>query len=644
MKTLFFLLLLIPTLTSLKVFGAGVEQFELWVPENQNLTLPEIQPFDNTKNISGIDQHKNWSKKPTQVINGHTQKFSGNVQEYWVKLKFPTSKVDQFVVIGSANIEFAEMHHFRNDQRIDFSFGGLRAASYSINLLARHPVFFIKGSDLPGVDEVYFHVLSLDAMNVSLDQQPINTILEDMEISRFLLYFFMGAVGMLAVYLLVLYEGIRETSILYYLGFTCSFAATMLLASGLLDSFVDPDSKYKFAYLVPFTSSSIIFFAIFFTKEFLELKGRLLTLFNISLLIPIVSLLLSLFFVIDPVQNAGWTRPILTIIQTFAVVIILSGVIFATYKKYPYSKYVVASWLPLGAFTVLDVNRQLPFEKAYGGQLTIIPLVIEMLIMSVAMSEKAIHLSRKAGETKQHKMQNEMLMQILRALSHDLANHFATILTNAEIIGRQFTDPEITKRISKITGAIRRGSQITASVRTWMLANDGRLNLDLRAVNAKSLVTEAISIFEDKMTEKGINISINWPVELATMEIIADETALLNQVLNNCISNAIKFTPRNGDISFEATTVNDELVINIRDTGQGMPMEMVEKINRGETVDSTAGTENEKGTGFGLALMSSYMKAFGGKMTVRSTTIGVYHGTIVSLAFRQKEQVQKLAM
>ena len=89
-------------------------------------------------------------------------------------------------------------------------------------------------------------------------------------------------------------------------------------------------------------------------------------------------------------------------------------------------------------------------------------------------------------------------------------------------------------------------------------------------------------------------------------------------VVRNLISNALKFTPDNGVITIRAKEGKDNWEISIQDTGVGMDKETLEKLFSKSSNVSTYGTNNEKGTGLGLALCKEMIEKNKGHIWVES--------------------------
>jgi signal transduction histidine kinase len=114
----------------------------------------------------------------------------------------------------------------------------------------------------------------------------------------------------------------------------------------------------------------------------------------------------------------------------------------------------------------------------------------------------------------------------------------------------------------------------------------------------------------------GKNIELKSSVT-DNLTIIADKN-MIKTILRNLISNAIKFTHKNGKVEVKAIIVNKQVEISVSDSGIGMTKETMAKLFRIDANLSTCGTENEKGTGLGLFLCKEFIEKHGGKICVES--------------------------
>jgi len=100
--------------------------------------------------------------------------------------------------------------------------------------------------------------------------------------------------------------------------------------------------------------------------------------------------------------------------------------------------------------------------------------------------------------------------------------------------------------------------------------------------------------------------------------IVSADENMLSNIIRNLVSNAIKFTPKEGFIKVSAEVHDGYVHISVTDNGVGIKPEAIGKLFKIETSFTTRGTENEKGTGLGLLLCKEFIEKHRGKINVES--------------------------
>ncbi len=93
---------------------------------------------------------------------------------------------------------------------------------------------------------------------------------------------------------------------------------------------------------------------------------------------------------------------------------------------------------------------------------------------------------------------------------------------------------------------------------------------------------------------------------------------MVNTILRNLISNAIKFTPEGGMVSVAVTEADQRVKISVTDTGIGMTEEDQKKLYKLDEFHTTTGTQGESGTGLGLIVCREFVRKHGGEIAVKS--------------------------
>lgn len=142
-------------------------------------------------------------------------------------------------------------------------------------------------------------------------------------------------------------------------------------------------------------------------------------------------------------------------------------------------------------------------------------------------------------------------------------------------------------------------------------------------------VSEVTSLLESQAAEKQIQLNADTPDHIS---ILADPE-MLNTILRNLVSNAIKFTPRDGRIEIRSMQQPDCVEIAVADSGVGMSQKDQDKLFRLDTIYTGKGTENETGTGLGLILCKEMAEKHQGSLNITSEE---GRGTTVTLILPNK--------
>jgi len=134
---------------------------------------------------------------------------------------------------------------------------------------------------------------------------------------------------------------------------------------------------------------------------------------------------------------------------------------------------------------------------------------------------------------------------------------------------------------------------------------------------------------ESAATQKKIKISTSINKDI---HVFADKN-MLDSILRNLISNAIKFSFKSGKINVSATKQKTEIQISVSDQGIGISPERLSAIFRIDKHTNTTGTENELGTGLGLILCKDFIAQHNGNIWIESTP---HVGTLASISLPLK--------
>jgi PAS domain S-box-containing protein len=218
--------------------------------------------------------------------------------------------------------------------------------------------------------------------------------------------------------------------------------------------------------------------------------------------------------------------------------------------------------------------------------------------------------------------QNHQLRQLDRLkdefvalVSHELRTPLTSIRGYLELISEDtnLTD-EQTRFLETIDRNAQRLQRVVGDLLFVAQVEAGKLSLEDGAVDLNAIVDEAVHAAEPSARAKSIALT----VELGELPEIRGDRARLAQVLDNFVSNAIKFTPMGGSVTVQTCIWPGEIEIVVSDTGMGIPANelprLFERFFRAER--ATAGAI--PGTGLGLAIAKAIVTGHGGRIRVES--------------------------
>lgn len=200
-------------------------------------------------------------------------------------------------------------------------------------------------------------------------------------------------------------------------------------------------------------------------------------------------------------------------------------------------------------------------------------------------------------------------------VSHGLRNKITGIMGTLQLmeLNEAFHD-ELLPQYSQCLKACIDMNLLISDILNLSRIKGGEILPDINCVDFHDLVEDVFLTFAETATKKGVILDNQLPLDQC---IFADKK-LIGQVINNLISNSIKFC-RNEDAVTVSLKVTDKIIIVVKDTGTGIAQDRFEDIFRYETFSSTTGTDGEKGTGFGLPLSRDIVEAHGGHLWLESS-------------------------
>jgi len=203
-------------------------------------------------------------------------------------------------------------------------------------------------------------------------------------------------------------------------------------------------------------------------------------------------------------------------------------------------------------------------------------------------------------------------------IAHDLRNPFSGFLGLTELMADKLTSMPIDE-IQKTANLMRNSAtnlfRLLGNLLEWSSMQRG-LNIFIPVpFLLKPKVAETLVLVLDGANKKEISVNFNIPDDL----VVFADVNMLEGIIRNLVSNAVKFTHPKGNITISANSVPDKsVVISIKDSGIGLNKEMLENLFRLDVSTKRKGTVGEYTTGLGLIICKDFVEKHGGKLWVES--------------------------
>ena len=241
----------------------------------------------------------------------------------------------------------------------------------------------------------------------------------------------------------------------------------------------------------------------------------------------------------------------------------------------------------------------------------------------------------------QAELVNKIRSEFLANMSHELRTPLNTVMGFSKMIAshgeRPLKDNEVVEYASIIHDAAGHLLKVINDILDISKLQSGRYVLDQSVVETDEVLRTSVLHFRPQAEQAGVTLKEDIAANLMT---ISGDAAKLTQVFNNVLSNAIKFTPRGGEVILSAINASpDHVAISISDTGIGMSPDDIDiALTPFGQVDGSR-TRWREGTGLGLPIANALVHMHDGVMTIQSNPgsgtdvrIQLPSSTFVSLA------------
>jgi signal transduction histidine kinase len=225
--------------------------------------------------------------------------------------------------------------------------------------------------------------------------------------------------------------------------------------------------------------------------------------------------------------------------------------------------------------------------------------------LKLSQSEQKL---RKANATKD---------KFFSIIAHDLRNPFNALYGLTDHISKNFkshTREELQEFIQLIHESAEQLLNLLENLLYWSRSQRGKIPFNPKELNLKQVVTNTLELLQINAEEKKLSVI----TDLRHQGKVYADQEMVTTILRNLLSNAIKFSWEGGQVVVRSRDQEGALRLEVEDNGKGISPHNQEKLFRVDESFSSAGTQQEKGTGLGLILCKEFVEKHGGEIWVES--------------------------
>jgi two-component system, sensor histidine kinase and response regulator len=240
-------------------------------------------------------------------------------------------------------------------------------------------------------------------------------------------------------------------------------------------------------------------------------------------------------------------------------------------------------------------------------------------IFMTRLKEMKEHIERLEAIAEERKNEISKIVsarnKFIAIIAHDLRGPFSSIMCALELLKLKLTRRNINdveKYVDIATDSANKTMHLLDDLLTWTTSQCNEMNFHPVRINMNKLAKEVIQGYSFAALQKRITIRITIPAKL----IITADNQMVKTIMRNLISNAIKFTPKDGIITLSATETRQFIRVSVKDNGIGISAKDRKNLFNPDKLHSTPGTNNETGVGLGLLLCKEFVELHGGKIWI----------------------------
>jgi PAS domain S-box-containing protein len=251
-----------------------------------------------------------------------------------------------------------------------------------------------------------------------------------------------------------------------------------------------------------------------------------------------------------------------------------------------------------------------------GRLVSVLSLVLDVTARKLAEEERAALLVRERDARKEAEEADRLKDEFLATLSHELRTPLTSILGWALMIrNRDIEEENIDRAIETIERNARSQARLIDDLLDVSRIITGNLRLDVRPIDMAPILESAHDALRPTAEAKGVTVKTEFDPDCC---LVKGDPNRLRQVIWNLLLNAIKFTPRGGNVSVRLEGVGSSARLTVRDTGEGITPEFLPYVFHRFRQAEGSISRRQGGLGLGLAVVRHLVELHGGSVSAES--------------------------
>lgn len=568
------------------------------------------------ESISDSKNDINWNK-----LNDLNTNFGFQPNPIWLKGDLYNSQEERlklFLVISAPMVDYFDFYLLDSNNDIKKIYTGNYRTFGSRAVDNRNFIFPVSIAANQTV-QFYLRVQESGSLHLPIEiWSPIDYFEEyQYEQSKFTLYF--GIFVTLILYNLFLWLTVRSIEYGYYVLYILSVLFIQASQTGLGSQFIWPNFPFIASIVVQVSVPFAVIFAALFSIKILKLTihERLYKLNIFILLTATLSLLLT------PLLSPHLHLKLIVFLGIIASSLFLLIGFLKWRTGDLAAKIFTVAWFSFLLGTIIFGTTRLGLfpVNTFNNEIMWVGSIVEGLLLSFSVGARINQTRNEKAELEheaaRQEAENNAKSNFIAMLSHEVRTPINGVLGLSDLLGESKLDEEQTEFVNLIRFSGESLLTLINDVLDYSKIEAGKMAVELIETDLKNLVTSSLNTFKPLAKKFDIELVLN--VTANVPDTIKSDPIRLIQVINNFISNAIKFTKKGSVVlSISVTDPKQNLRFEVSDTGIGLSQEQQNNLFQSFQQADSSTTRIYGGTGLGLFICKQLVSLMGGEIGVFS--------------------------